>query len=77
LPGRPSALASKEDQRFCKNSHARRYRKGRKESSFYEQKEAKKLHSFAPVSGDAQTNEKFFGSFFQKRTASLLTRDPR
>jgi hypothetical protein len=45
---------------------------GRKEgSSFSEEKEAKRLSDLAPVP-DRETGrqvEKFFGSFFQKRTA--------
>jgi hypothetical protein len=42
----------------------------KQDSSFCEQKEAKKLHSFAPAARiRARANgQKFFGSFFQKRT---------
>jgi hypothetical protein len=47
---------------------------GRKDSSFSEEKEAKRLFSLARVPGgqNACQSEKFFGSFFQKRTACLL-----
>ncbi len=52
----------------------------RKDSSFCEQKEAKKPYPFAcvPVARHACQWEKFFGSFFQKRTCfltCLLQRD--
>jgi hypothetical protein len=38
--------------------------------SFSEEKEAKRLSPFAPVALDIN-REKFFGSFFQKRTRLL------
>jgi hypothetical protein len=45
----------------------------KQDSSFCEQKEAKKLHPFAPAARiRARANgQKFFGSFFQKRTSFL------
>jgi hypothetical protein len=50
-------------------------RHGRKQvkkgSSFCEQKEAKKLHLFAPGIASAQTNESFLVLFFKKERACL------
>jgi hypothetical protein len=42
----------------------------KEESSVSEEKEAKRLFTFAPdaASGTRARSEKFFGSFFQKRT---------
>jgi hypothetical protein len=47
----------------------RKAREGR--TSFCEQKEAKKLYlfSFRAVSAPREAEQKFFGSFFQKRTS--------
>ncbi|HTZ69513.1 MAG TPA: hypothetical protein VMB71_02585 [Acetobacteraceae bacterium] len=54
------------------------WRKEKKESSFSEEKEAKRLLSMTSdsesgwVDSDgARNGQKFFGSFFQKRTACL------
>jgi hypothetical protein len=46
---------------------------GKEESSFSEEKEAKRLFTFAPgaAAGTRARSEKFFGSFFQKRTRLL------
>jgi hypothetical protein len=41
-------------------------------SSFCEQKEAKKLHSFARIGRRALTDESFFASFFSKKEDSCL-----
>jgi hypothetical protein len=45
---------------------------GREESSFSEEKEAKRLFIRSLVEGKLLDGQKFFGSFFQKRTAFLL-----
>jgi hypothetical protein len=43
-------------------------------TSFFEKKEAKKLLLWAPVAPrHLGPEQKFFGSFFQKRTAFLLS----
>jgi hypothetical protein len=48
-------------------------RKEKEESSFFEKKEAKKLLSWGVWHGRCPSGEqKFFGSFFQKRTSFLL-----
>jgi hypothetical protein len=43
-------------------------------TSFCEQKEAKKLYLFLSraLSAPREAEQKFFGSFFQKRTSSFL-----
>jgi hypothetical protein len=50
-------------------------REGKKKQSFFEKKSQKTFVYFALVSGDELTNgsksQKFFGSFFQKRTPCL------
>jgi len=45
-------------------------------TSFCEQKEAKKLYDFSPrcLNNYGLNDQKFFGSFFQKRTAFFLQR---
>jgi hypothetical protein len=45
--------------------------KGKARTSFCEQKEAKKLYLFQSrvVSAPREAEQKFFGSFFQKRTS--------
>jgi len=44
----------------------------KKESSFCEQKEAKKLHPFAPGLAATQTDKSFLVLFFKKEHASFL-----
>jgi hypothetical protein len=49
-------------------------RKEKKESSFFEKKEAKKLSltgGFGPAVANAHSKQKFFASFFQKRSPCL------
>jgi hypothetical protein len=50
-------------------------RQGQRKQFFFEKKNQKTFtHCVTWLSGDRVNNQKFFGSFFQKRTASFLRR---
>jgi hypothetical protein len=45
---------------------------GKQDSSFSEEKEAKRLYPFAPVAYDQQTDKSFLVLFFKKEHPSFL-----